>query len=183
VTVQSATGIVAVRVISGRNQHELWLVGIDQRDDDVLDDRNPDLITGSGAGGSERAATKLVDTYAGALDERRFDEIDAALQGRLPTPFGVLLVGKAAHVSERETLTQGTNRSKPRDGPQFITERAPAIPTRLGLIRCPVLMHGSPNSSIFSPTQHDGCFRSPATATNHKARRWKPLSCFSTQAV
>jgi len=57
------------------------------------------------AGGSERAATKLVETYARAVDEHRLDEIDAALQGRPPTPFGVLLVGNPAHVSERETLT------------------------------------------------------------------------------
>ncbi|MGZ6691519.1 MAG: hypothetical protein ACXVHQ_29205 [Solirubrobacteraceae bacterium] len=49
--------------------------------------------------------TKMVETYAHTVDERRLDEIDAAFQGRLPTPSGVLLVGKAANVSERETLT------------------------------------------------------------------------------
>jgi hypothetical protein len=46
----------------------------------------------------------LVEAYAHAVDERRLDEIDAAFQGRLPTPSGVLLVRKAAHVGERETF-------------------------------------------------------------------------------
>ena len=49
--------------------------------------------------------TKMVETRAHAVDDRRLDEIDAAFQAILPTPSGVLLVGKAAHVSERETLT------------------------------------------------------------------------------
>jgi hypothetical protein len=64
-----------------------------------------DFYMATQAGWSERAVTKTVETYARAVDERRLDEIDAAFQERLPTPSGVLLVGKAAHVSERETLT------------------------------------------------------------------------------
>ena len=64
-----------------------------------------DAAIGSQAGWSERAVRKMVETYAHAVGERRLDEIDAAFQGRPPTPSGVLRVGKAAHVSERETLT------------------------------------------------------------------------------
>ena len=44
--------------------------------------------------------TKMVETYAHAVNDRCLDEIE-----RLPTPSRVLLVGEAAYVSERETLT------------------------------------------------------------------------------
>jgi hypothetical protein len=42
----------------------------------------------------------MVEAHAHAVDDRRLDEIE-----RLPTPSRVLLVGEAAHVSDRETLT------------------------------------------------------------------------------
>ena len=54
----------------------------------------------SQAGWSGRAVTKMVETYAHAVNDRRLDEIE-----RLPTPSRALLEGEAAHVSERETLT------------------------------------------------------------------------------
>jgi integrase len=64
----------------------------------------PDAAIAAQAGWSERAITKMVETYAHAVDDRRLDEIDAAFQ-KLPAPSGVLLVGRADHVSERQTLT------------------------------------------------------------------------------
>ena len=38
----------------------------------------PDAAIAAQAGWSERAVTKMVETYAHAVDERRLDEIDAA---------------------------------------------------------------------------------------------------------
>ena len=40
----------------------------------------PDAAIASQAGWSERSVTKMVDTYAHAVDERRLDEIDAAFE-------------------------------------------------------------------------------------------------------
>jgi hypothetical protein len=38
----------------------------------------PDAVIAAQAGWSERAVTKMVQTYAHAVDERRLDEIDHA---------------------------------------------------------------------------------------------------------
>jgi hypothetical protein len=38
----------------------------------------PDAAIAAQAGWSERSVTKMVETYAHAVDERRLDEIDAA---------------------------------------------------------------------------------------------------------
>jgi hypothetical protein len=40
----------------------------------------PDAAIAAQAGWSERSVTKMVETYAHAVDERRLDEIDAAFQ-------------------------------------------------------------------------------------------------------
>jgi hypothetical protein len=64
----------------------------------------PDAAIAAQAGWSERAVTKMVETYAHAVDDRRLDEIDAAFQQRLPTPSSQLLEGRAADVSKRATL-------------------------------------------------------------------------------
>jgi len=64
----------------------------------------PDAAIAAQAGWSERAVTKMVETYAHAVDDRRLDQIDAAFQQRLPTPSSQLLEGRAADVSKRATL-------------------------------------------------------------------------------
>jgi integrase len=45
----------------------------------------PDAAIAAQAGWSERSVTKMVETYAHAVDERRLDEIDAAFQTQIQT--------------------------------------------------------------------------------------------------
>jgi hypothetical protein len=45
----------------------------------------PDAAIAAQAGWSERSVTKMVETYAHAVDERRLDEIDAAFQMQTQT--------------------------------------------------------------------------------------------------
>jgi integrase len=47
--------------------------------------RLPDAAIAAQAGWSERSVTKMVETYAHAVDERRLDEIDAAFQMQIQT--------------------------------------------------------------------------------------------------
>jgi hypothetical protein len=47
----------------------------------------PDAAIAAQAGWSEQAITKMVATYAHAVDERRLDEIDRAFDGQAPVPF------------------------------------------------------------------------------------------------
>ena len=39
--------VIAMRVVSRGDEHELWLERVRERYDDVLDERHPDLVPGS----------------------------------------------------------------------------------------------------------------------------------------
>ena len=47
----------------------------------------PDAAIAAQAGWSEQSVTKMIETYAHAVDERRLDEIDAAFQVTSDDPW------------------------------------------------------------------------------------------------
>jgi integrase len=54
----------------------------------------PDAVIASQAGWSERSVTKMVATYAHAVDERRLDELDAAFQTQPQTQTAEIPLGE-----------------------------------------------------------------------------------------